>query len=450
MTKRIVIIGGGTFQHIRPHFSLAAPAFGATVSDIANLVPWFFDVQDADSSIPGGEWEVHEYLTRMADGETLSHGPHLELGNKLETNEDVAQLLDRVVADSEVRIVFLPVALCDFSVEAIVTESPMAVSREEPGKRLPRLQTSKYDDSTKLSIALKPAEKIIRKVRKDRKDIFLVGFKTTTGFNETQQFEAGLHLLKSASCNLVLANDLENRRNMVITPEQAKYAVTTNRAEAIEMLVKMTASRATGTFTRSTVVEGQIVPWASSEIPESLKTVVNHCISRGAYKAFNGKTVGHFAAKIGEGKYLTSIRGTNFNGLLHNPERTGLVKVEAVGDDRVVAYGAKPSVGGQSQRIIFRDHPDADCIVHCHVQMKEHSPVKVQQQWPHECGSHQCGQNTSDGLLGFGAEGEHKIYAVMLDKHGPNIVFNKNTDPQRVIEFIETHFDLDHQTSELS
>lgn len=33
-----------------------------------------------------------------------------------------------------------------------------------------------------------------------------------------------------------------------------------------------------------------------------------------------------------------------------------------------------------------------------------------------------------------------------LDQHGPNIVFNRNIDPQEVIDFIEENFDLKGKT----
>ena len=34
----------------------------------------------------------------------------------------------------------------------------------------------------------------------------------------------------------------------------------------------------------------------------------------------------------------------------------------------------------------------------------------------------------------------------MLDKHGPNIVFHHQTDPQKIINFIEAHCDLANKT----
>jgi hypothetical protein len=38
------------------------------------------------------------------------------------------------------------------------------------------------------------------------------------------------------------------------------------------------------------------------------------------------------------------------------------------------------------------------------------------------------------------------LYAVYLDHHGPNIVFNKSIDPREVIDFIEQNFDLEDKT----
>lgn len=168
-------------------------------------------------------------------------------------------------------------------------------------------------------------------------------------------------------------------------------------------------------------------------MPEALRRVVDHCIARGAYKPFLGATVGHFAVKLGDGRFLTSRRKTDFNRL----HEVGLVLVEARGESEVVAHGSRPSVGGQSQRIVFAEHPGLDCIVHFHCPLRDGSPVPVRSQRPFECGSHECGKNTSDGLRPFG-----DAWAVMLDRHGPNVVFSRDADPERVIRFIEESFDL--------
>lgn len=432
-----MIIAGGTNFYIRPHLALSAPAYGTTGGDLEAIL------EDAeDDYLVEGDWQIDSYFTKMAGGES-----------NLDTNHDVSKLLDSVIANPETKILFMPVALCDFEVTGIresYNERHNVYSGV--GKHLPRLKTNKYYKSLSdsidkpiLDLELSPADKIINKVRRTRKDIFLVGFKTTSGASEDEQFEAGLNLLKSASCNLVLANDISTRVNMVVTPEQSKYAIGKDRRKTLETLCEMAVARSGGTFTRSTVVDGTIVPWESPEIPNSLRTVVNHAIQRGAYRPFNGKTVGHFAVKVGDGKYLTSIRKTNFNDLLKDPASNGLVKVEASGNNEIIAYGAKPSVGGQSQRIIFNTHKDVDCVFHAHIQIKPTSKIPNVFQWMHECGSHGCGQNTADNLKDFDG-----IKAVFLEKHGPNIVFHRDTDPQKVISFIEDNFYLDRQTSELS
>jgi hypothetical protein len=70
----------------------------------------------------------------------------------------------------------------------------------------------------------------------------------------------------------------------------------------------------------------------------------------------------NFVPKVDDQTFVTSKRKTDFNRL---PE-VGMVLVKTDGPDTVLAYGAKPSVGGQSQRIIFKDHPGYDCVLHFH------------------------------------------------------------------------------------
>lgn len=398
--------------HVRPHLALSAPAYGTTAHQIHELV------------MERGEWATL-HLTRMADGRS-----------RMETNADVATKLDELVADPNTKVIFMNVALCDFEGH-ILTDPPNEHSKDTPsGKGQPRLKSNR--DWT---MCLSPADKIISKIRKTRKDIFLVGFKTTAGATPDDQYFAGLNLLKTASCNLVLANDVHTRLNMVITPEQARYHETTDRREALRGLVEMTLLRSKLHFTSSTVIPGEPVPWDSELVPESLRTVVNHCIARGAYKPFNGSTVGHFAFRVDDTRFITSRRKVDFNKL---PE-VGMVMVEAEDDHKVVAHGFKPSVGGQSQRIIFREHPEVDCIVHAHVPLKPGAQIPVRSQREFECGSHECGANTSQGLQDFDG-----IRAVMLDRHGPNIVFNRRADPRKVIDFIEANFDLAGRTDNVA
>ncbi len=412
--KTIHILGGGTFSHVRNHLALAMPAFGSTAKRLYELCGERFDNLD-----------VHLHLTKMADSNST-----------LVTNEDVDTLAKSLKEDFNTKIIFFNIGLCDYTGSVADMSDVYSYKKTPSGKYEERLKSKDGDQM----LILEPAKKIIKQIRDGRKDIFLIAFKTTCGATEQEQYLAGLDLLKKNSCNLVLANDTKTRVNMIITPEEAKYHITTDREEALKQLVDIAFYRSHLSFTRATVVDGKPIEWSSDLVYPSLRTVVNHCIASGAYKPFNGATVGHFACKIGENEFLTSIRKSNFNDLATK----GLVKVITDSQDTVTAYGAKPSVGGQSQRIIFSEHNDYDCIVHFHCPIKSDSEVPVVSQREYECGSHQCGQNTSNGLKQFG-----NLSAVMLDNHGPNIVFHHSIDPQEVIDFINKNFDLADKTGGL-
>lgn len=401
-----MIYGGGTVSYIRNHLALCAPAYGSTARQLAEL-----------SRIHLPNMKVDLRLTRMAVGTFES--------SYLETNDDIAKDLDEVIESDLTKVVIMSAALCDF--DGQIGDIPS-------GKYADRLSTkSLVLDPIHLTVA----EKLIKRVREKRKDIFLVGFKTTTNRTPDEQYLEALNLCKKSSCNLVLANDTVTRFNMIVTPEESRYAEGLDRKHALSELMKMVFYRTHLTFTRSTVVAGDPIPWDSDQVPINLRKVVNYCIENNAYKPFNGITAGHFACKVNENTFLTSIRKTNFNFLPQN----GLVKIVTDGPDTVLAFGAKPSVGGQSQRIVFRDHPDCDCIVHFHCPKKDSSLVPSVSQKEFECGSHECGNNTSKGLKKFG-----NLYAVYLENHGPNIVFNRNIDPVEVIQFIEDNFDLTQKT----
>jgi hypothetical protein len=400
----IHILGGGTFSYVRNHLALAAPAFGATARHLAKS---FSEITDIRTVL---------HLTKMADS-----------ASSLVTNDDVAALVEKLIADPDTKAIIFNVALCDFS---------GVVNGGKSGSHAERLQTKEGPQE----MVITPTDKLIGRIRKERKDIFVVGFKTTTAETHENQYQAGLKLLKTNSLNLVLANDTVTRSNFIITPEEATYSGTTNRNTCLATLVDMVNARMRLHFTRSTVVDAPAVPWSTDNVPASLHAVVNHLIDRGAYKPFLGKTVGHFAYRGVDGDIITSRRKSNFNEL----STQGMIRIVPHGDDSVTAYGGKPSVGGQSQRIVFTEHPELDCIAHAHVPLREASkslfPTAVQ--WPFECGSHECGLNTSRGLM----EVEPGIWAVYLENHGPNVVFNRSVPSERVIEFFERHFDLDDKT----
>lgn len=424
----IHIFGGGTFSHVRNHLALAAPAFGSTARKIYDLVQ-LEHLQNMGRFCES----PHLHLTKMAD-----------TNSSLITNEDVEHKLDALIADPTTKVIYFNVALCDYDGSILVPDT-----REYgyAGEFLPT-HSGKYAERLKTSdgfqqMALRPAAKLIGKIRRERKDIFVVGFKTTCGATSDEQYATALNMLKANSINLVLANDTKTRNNMIVAPEETRYCETTDRNTALAKLVEMTNSRSKNTFTRSTVIPGETVAWNSNEIPDNLRKVVEHCIDRGAYKPFRGATAGHFAVRVNDKEVLTSKRKHNYNNLRED----GLVRIEYDGLDKVIAHGFKPSVGGQSQRIIFDEHPDLDCIVHFHCPLRadKWDDIAIAPQWQNECGSHQCGKNTSDHLSDMYAG----IKAVMLDDHGPNIVFSRDTDPLDVINFIEDNFDLEQKTGGL-
>ena len=421
--KNVHVFGGGTVAHITNHFALSAPAYGTLAKQVANSATHRFD-----------QCNVKLELTKMADSKST-----------IDTNQDLLARITELKRYSCTKVVFMTCAVVDFEPQTLSASydnnDPYArfeTIREirEFGKYHDRLKTK---DIHRLTLDLKPADKIVKHIRDGRKDIFLCAVKATCGATEQAMYEAGLSLCKKGSVNLVLVNDVKTKRHMIVTPEEAAYCVTDNRRKAMDEWIDMAWYRSHLTFTQSTVIAGSPVPWNSELVPESLRTVVNHCIAKNAYKVFNNATVGHFAVKLDDTTFLTSIRKSNFNHI----DKFGLVKVVTSGPDTVLAYGAKPSVGGQSQRTVFKDHPGMDCIVHFHCPLRPDAPdqIPVKSQREVECGSHECGKNTSDGLAQFG-----NLKAVYLKDHGPNIVFNKNIEPQEVINFIERNFNLEEKT----
>lgn len=413
--KRVHIFGGGTVHHVTNHFAVCAPAYGATATELNTHVTARFPLCEI-ITLPN--------LTRMA-------------GGPLETNADVAARIEQLKADPLTKVIFMSAALCDWEPEMMTEEYDEVVrSHSEFGKHARRLTTS---DTHAIELRLTPAAKIISSIRTGRKDIFLVGFKTTCGATKQEMYEKGLRLCKEGSCNLVVVNDVKTRWGFIVTPEEAAYSQTDDRQALLREVVDMAWHRSQLTFVQSTVIDGKPVAWSDPRVPASLRTVVNHCIKGRAYKPFDGKTVGHFAARLSDTEFLTSIRKSDFNRL----EEIGLVYIRTDKPDTVLAYGAKPSVGGQSQRIVFKDHPGFDAICHFHCPLRPDHPddIPVRSQREVECGSIQCGTSTSQGLRQFG-----NLKAVYLDQHGPNIVFPSSIDPQEVIDFIERNFDLSKKT----
>ena len=415
MNKKIVVLGGGTFSHVRAHLALAAPAFGATARQIAKMCEKRFDHLDTEL-----------VLTKMADS-----------SGSIVTNEDVDKMVDLIINDNTVKIVFFNIALCDFSGQ---------IGEVESGKHATRLETA----AGEAKMTLTPSEKIIGKIRQTRKDIFLVGFKTTCGATEQVQFSKGLDLMKRTSCNIVLANDIETRKNLIITPEEGVYGKEMTRIECLEELVDIALKRSSLTFNDKTILKNNERAYPEKliiegSIPENWYNVMNYLFSNNAFKPINGKTSGHFGCRVDgrEFERITSERKINHN---ESFER-GMIPVYSYENGELVVGGAKPSVGEKTQEMIYQELGDKiHSIVHFHGRIQgyvPYIPFEIRDQKPFECGSRECAINTVSGM----SEIEPGIYAVHLDNHGPNIAFHKDVPYEKIIDFINFYWDLNSSTS---
>lgn len=449
--KKIYIITGGTMVHVAPHFSLCAPAYGTVGDQLSWTIQDELIRQNA-----GTDLEVHVLPTRMADGiydnDRRCYHDYASIYSSagldyLETNDDLSKLVDYLIEQPDTRCIVMAAAVCDFEPKTLFyTHSDAVIDgsfRFSFGKDKERLDSSRY-----ASLKLKPAEKILSKIRKERKDIFLVSFKTTAGVGRDETYRRGLESLKVNSSNLVFANDIEDKINMVITPEEYPYEEQT-RNEAIKTLAEMTVSRLQLTFNRTSVAEGgsraDIMKLASlRKIPGNFVNVMRHLIDNGAFKPFRGKTSGHFGCKVEDMPFdrISSIRKVDHNEIF----RDGMAKIYRKEGGAIMAEGGKPSVGEHTQQMIYGELGDkAHSIVHFHCPIRKgiaYIPFDIRSQKPYECGSNECGINTATGMNNVGIEG---IYAVHLENHGPNIAFHKDVDPEKVIEFINLYWDLSNK-----
>lgn len=175
--NKCVIIGGGTFNHISCHLSLAAPAFGQTARDMAR---WFPQITK--------DMECVLTLTKMADHTSA-----------LVTNQDVMAYVASLLTDPLVKIIVLNAAICDFEIESPSEETRLSSKKDYP-------------------VVMKGiTSKIIGGIKALRPDIVVCGFKTTHGATQEEQVEKAFQSQTSNSLDLVLANDLETRKNILVS-----------------------------------------------------------------------------------------------------------------------------------------------------------------------------------------------------------------------------------------
>lgn len=191
----IVILGGGTFSPIRNHLAICAPAFGNTARKL-------------HEKLPGSKL----YLTKMADSTS-----------DLVTNEDVSNLIDTLLDDISIKTIILNIAFCDY--KALPINDILSDFHAE------RLSTSKGD----VNLVLTPYEKVIVKIKQKRKDIFLIGFKTTTNHTIDEQIIAGKNAMSQNKADIIFCNDTVTRNNVLVFSDNDVY-VAENREDALNKL----------------------------------------------------------------------------------------------------------------------------------------------------------------------------------------------------------------------
>lgn len=176
---KVVVLGGGTFNHISCHLALAAPAFGETAKKLVAM----FEENDA--------LEPQLVLTKMADSYST-----------LITNADVEKYIREVVLpNKDVKVVVMNAAICDFEAENPSNEARLSSSRD-------------------YTVTLKGVQgKILSTIRAVRPDIVVVGFKTTHGATKTEQVAKAFASMNASNLDIVLANDLDTRENILVTSD---------------------------------------------------------------------------------------------------------------------------------------------------------------------------------------------------------------------------------------
>lgn len=196
MSAAILILGGGTFYHVRNHLSIAAPAFGTTAK-------WLHDRLHNSDLV----------LTKMANA-----------ASSLETNRDVKVLIEEALTKKNLGCIIMNVALCDY--EGVI-------GNVASGKYAQRLQSRLGSQIMDLI----PSNKVIASIKKQRPDIFLVGFKTTTNFSPREQQAAAYRMLSESKGDLVLANDTVTRHNLLINSKNECLISSNDRIDVLKRLV---------------------------------------------------------------------------------------------------------------------------------------------------------------------------------------------------------------------
>lgn len=458
MSKKIFILCGGTINQVAPHFALSAPAYGSVGLKIYNGLTEINKIKQPLQK----EYEIELIPTQMAlsvlpDDCLMNYNYYLNKAGltKLESNDDLSKIVDYLISQENTRCIIMAAAVCDFE--------PFFIAELENGVHNPCSKFGKtqkrLESSNVYTMDIKPSEKILPKIRQQRKDIFVVSFKTTAGVGRDETYKKGLLALKKNSSNLVFANDIQDKINMVVTPEEFPYEAST-RDEAIEKLCEITFKRLNLTFEDKTIVKDDTRAFPEDlikegAIPENWYAIMKYLFAHDAFKPLpgTGKTSGHFGCRVDGKDYerITSERKINHN---ESFER-GMIPVYSYKDGQLIVGGAKPSVGEKTQELIYQELGDKiHSIIHFHCPMWEQdwrkSIIPIREQLPYECGSRECALNTVSGMMEstktFTSLVAPGIYAVHLQNHGPNIAFHKDVPIADLIRFIEKNWNLGDKT----
>lgn len=117
-------------------------------------------------------------------------------------NEDLDKYLcDIILPDEDVKAIVMNAAICDFEMENPSNEA--------------RLSSAKDYQAT-----LKGVQgKIVAKIKQRRPDITVAGFKTTHGASKVEQVAKAFASMAANNLDMVLANDLDSRNNILITKD---------------------------------------------------------------------------------------------------------------------------------------------------------------------------------------------------------------------------------------
>lgn len=191
---KVVIIGGGTFNHVSCHLSLAAPAFGTTARQLAKMYE--------------GHMIVDLVLTKMADHTS-----------KLITSDDVIRhVLNNILPDKDVKIIVMNAAMCDFTMKSPSDDA--------------RLSSQKSYDVVLEGIRIK----LLDAIKTIRPDIVVAGFKTTHGATHVEQLSKARKCLIENKIDIVLANDVGTRFNMLLN-NRYEFVADGGRELMLEQLV---------------------------------------------------------------------------------------------------------------------------------------------------------------------------------------------------------------------